>query len=159
MIKKIQDFLEDILPKEEIYLNEPMKKHTSFKIGGKADCFVKVSKIEILKKIIKTANQNHIPVTIIGNGTNLLVTDKGIRGITIKLNFCDIEKKEEPENIVYTVGSGTSLIALAMEAQKDSATGLEFACGIPRNSWWSHQNEFWMLWRRNTKCSSKYYLH
>ena len=60
----------------QIYLNEPMSKHTSFKIGGPADIFVKPKNIEELKYIIEVAKQKNIPITIIGNGSNLLVKDR-----------------------------------------------------------------------------------
>ena len=71
------------IKKEKILFNEPMKKHTAFKIGGPADTFIKVDSIEDLKEILKLSKDNNIPINIIGNGSNLLVTDKGIRGIEI----------------------------------------------------------------------------
>ena len=64
------------IEKERIYLNEPMSKHTSFKIGGPADIFVKVNDIDELKFVISVSRKNNIPITIVGNGSNLLVKDR-----------------------------------------------------------------------------------
>jgi len=68
-----------------------MKKHTSFKIGGPADFFVKIKNIEQLKNIKKLAFDNNVPFNIIGNGSNLLVKDGGIRGIVAKIDFDKIQ--------------------------------------------------------------------
>ena len=77
--------IEEILKKsnlpiedKEIKFNEPMNKHSTFKIGGPAECFIKINKEEQLKEILKIAKQNKIPLTIIGNGSNILVSDDGI---------------------------------------------------------------------------------
>lgn len=107
--------------------NEPMAKHTSFKIGGPADLFIIINNVQELKYVLKIANNKKIPVTCIGNGSNLLVKDKGIRGITIKLNFKDIEINGEE----IIVGAGMPLPILAKKAYENELTGLEFASGIP----------------------------
>lgn len=73
---KIYNEMLKVLSKEQIYLNEPMSKHTSFKIGGPADIFVKPKNIDELKFIISLAKENNIPLTVIGNGSNLLVRDR-----------------------------------------------------------------------------------
>ena len=70
------------IQQENILYNEPMKKHTTFKIGGPAQIFIKIDNIEDLKKILLFANKNNQKVTIIGNGSNLLVLDKWIKWIT-----------------------------------------------------------------------------
>ena len=75
--------------------DEMMKKHTSFKIGGPADFFVKVKNIEQLKNVKKLALDNNIPFNIVGNGSNLLVKDNGIRGIVVKINFNKIQIDQE----------------------------------------------------------------
>ena len=72
--------------KNNILIDEPMRKHTSFKIGGPADFYIKINNIDNLKFIINLCSENNIPLTVIGNGTNLLVKDKGIRGIVIKID-------------------------------------------------------------------------
>ena len=108
-----------------------MKQHTSFKIGGPADFFVILKNLEQLKKVKSFAIKNNIPFFIIGNGSNLLVRDKGIRGIVLKPNIQTIELNEK-ENLLYVeVGSGVPLPKLALEMSKKGYTGLEFAVGIP----------------------------
>ena len=71
--------LSEIVSKENIYLQEPMKKHTTFRIGGDADVFV-TPDISLIPEVIRLAKEHQIPVTVIGNGSNLLVGDGGIRG-------------------------------------------------------------------------------
>lgn len=73
----IYNALSKKIDKQKIYLNEPMSKHTSFKIGGVADVFIKASNIEELKYIIQVSKANNIPLTVIGNGSNVLVKDRG----------------------------------------------------------------------------------
>lgn len=73
---KIYNEMLKVLSKEQIYLNEPMSKHTSFKIGGPADIFVKPKNIDELKFIINLTKENNVPLTVIGNGSNLLVKDR-----------------------------------------------------------------------------------
>ena len=75
-MEEIYSKMLEFLTKEQIYLNEPMSKHTSFKIGGPADIFVKPKNIDELKDIIKIAKENNIQLTVIGNGSNLLVKDR-----------------------------------------------------------------------------------
>lgn len=115
------------IDENQIFQNEPMSKHTSFKIGGPADIFITINNIQELKYVLQVAKDSNVPVTCIGNGSNLLVKDKGIRGITIKLNFKDIEINGEEIN----VGAGTPLPILAKKAYENELTGLEFASGIP----------------------------
>ena len=75
------------ISKEKISYEEPMKNHTSFKVGGSAEVFVKVENEEQLKEIQAFASNNKIPMVLIGNGSNILVTDKGIRGIVVKIDI------------------------------------------------------------------------
>lgn len=75
-MEEIYNEMLKFLSKEQIYLNEPMSKHTSFKIGGPADIFVKPKNINELKDTIKFARGNNIKITVIGNGSNLLVKDR-----------------------------------------------------------------------------------
>ena len=117
--------------KEKIIFDEPMKKHTSFKIGGTADEFVKVTNEEELKKAIEYAKGKELPITIIGNGSNLLVQDKGIRGLVIKIDLqkFQIEKKENYAEII--VGSGYKTMALAVKLMNAEISGFEELSGIP----------------------------
>ena len=116
---------------EKIIFDEPMKKHTSFKIGGTADEFVKITNEEELKEALKYAKNKNLKITIIGNGSNLLVLDKGIRGIVIKIDIqkLEIEKKEKYAEI--TVGSGYKTMALGIKLMNEGISGFEELAGIP----------------------------
>ena len=117
--------------KEKIIFDEPMKKHTSFKIGGTADEFVKVTNELELKKAIEYAKQKKLKITIFGNGSNLLVLDKGIRGLVIKIEIqtIKIERKEEYAEII--VGSGYKTMALGIKLMNEELSGFEELSGIP----------------------------
>lgn len=121
--------LEKILKKENIKYNEDMKKHTTMKVGGACDCLVMPESIEEIEKIVKYAKNNDIKYYIIGNGSNLLVLDEGIRGLVIKIanKFCNVEVKDD----VLIAQSGVSMPKLSQIAKKNVLAGLEFACGIP----------------------------
>lgn len=123
--------LQEIVKRNNIFKNEPMSKHTSLKIGGNADYFIKVKSVDELKNILEFTHQNKIQTTIIGNGTNLLVRDGGIRGIVIKLELNEFKIKKTVNEVLITVGSGMTLAALATIALKEEITGLEFLSGIP----------------------------
>lgn len=123
--------LQKEINKKQILVNEPMSKHTSFKIGGVADFFVKISNIAELKFVLELSNKNKIPLTIIGNGTNLLVRDKGIRGIVLKLEFNDFKVERNKNKAFITVGAGFPVGKMANIAVKEELTGLEFLAGIP----------------------------
>ena len=116
---------------EKIIFDEPMKKHTSFKIGGTADEFVKVTNEKELKEAIKYAKGKNLKITIIGNGSNLLVLDKGIRGLVIKIDIqkLEIERKEKYAEI--TVGSGYKTMALGIKLMNEELSGFEELSGIP----------------------------
>ena len=83
--------LEQIIGKENIKYNEPMSNHTSLHIGGPAEIFATISNVETLIKTIRFAKNNDIPITIIGNGTNVLVKDEGIKGLVIRYSSEDYE--------------------------------------------------------------------
>ncbi len=131
-IEELCQILTKEISSEQIHMNEPMSRHTSFKVGGNADIFIKVKNIDELKYVIKIAKKNNVHMTIIGNGSNILVKDKGIRGIVVKVEF--EEMKIEPiqnNEVLVTVGAGMGIAKLAQELQKNSITGFEFASGIP----------------------------
>lgn len=148
-IEKIYEDLTKIIPNSEIKLDEDMSKHTSFKVGGKADVWLKVKTLEDLKNILKYTKENNIHLTVIGNGSNVLVKDNGIRGITISLDFNQIDIDKEKDDVLVNVGSGVKLGALSVLLQKNEIEGFEFAS---RNSWnnrWSNSYECRCLWKRN----------
>ena len=114
--------------KIEYVKNEPMNRHTTFKIGGNADVFIKVKNEDELRLIISLACEYNMPYFILGRGSNLLVSDQGIEGIVISLDGID-SIKINGDTVVC--GAGASLRALCIAAQKASLSGLEFAYGIP----------------------------
>lgn len=114
---------------EVVFINESMKKHTSFKIGGFADVLIKPQNEEMLIDILKKIKEYKIVLTVIGNGSNLIVLDNGIRGVIIKIGNCFNQLKCEVD--VLKVGAGVSLAKVSNFAKKNNLTGLEFAVGIP----------------------------
>lgn len=142
--KEIIKKLEEKLGIENIKYDEPMSKHTSFKVGGNADIFITIQSVEEMLEILKI-NRGELPITIVGNGTNLLVKDGGIRGIVIKYvndtienlsqnnnstkNHTDIKVKND--KILLKVSAGISNAKLAMFLLKNNLSGFEFAAGIP----------------------------
>ncbi len=120
----ILEQLKSITNEENIFVNEPMKKHTTFKTGGNADYLVTPTSKEEMIELLKI----DIPKTVIGNGSNLLVKDGGIRGLVIQLSKND--RYTINENVIEA-GSGIFVAKLSQLALKEGLTGLEFACGIP----------------------------
>lgn len=120
--------LKNILSEENLKIDEPMKKHTSFRVGGPADIMVTPTNYEQLRDIIKICNENDVPFFVLGNGTNLLVKDGGIRGVVIRLNKLN-KILVEKEKLIAQAGS--SLVGLSFKALKNGLSGLEFASGIP----------------------------
>ena len=110
-------------------LNELMSGHTSFKIGGPADILVLPESIEQLREVLKVVKETVVPLTLLGNGSNVLVRDKGIRGIVIKLGNMLRHFYEAEDLLVF--GSGYSLALASYKAMECGRTGMEFAVGIP----------------------------
>ena len=120
------------IPKERILFNEPMKKYTTFKIGGPAECLIKIENVEELKKVLKLANENNVNITVIGNGSNVLVLDEGIKGITLIIkiegyNFYSLDNKK----IIISVGAGEKIPKMGKIFLNNSLTGFEEISGIP----------------------------
>ena len=114
--------------KIEIKQKENMKNHTTFKIGGAADYFVNVKDLAELKKVIKKAKELDLPFFILGKGSNLLVSDKGIEGVVVCLTgFNEVTVCGDE----ITACAGASLAQVCMKAYENGLTGLEFAYGIP----------------------------
>lgn len=114
---------------KELLLEEPMAKHTSFRIGGPADVLAQPADEAELAALLKRAGEHAVPVTLVGNGSNLLVLDKGIRGLVIKLS--NIFSSITVDGNVMTFGSGISLAMASKKAASLSLSGMEFAVGIP----------------------------
>lgn len=126
MLDNLTDRLSEL--KIEYMKNEPMSRHTTFKIGGNADVFVKVNSTDELKWVIDLCKQSDCPYFILGKGSNLLVSDKGIEGVVICLDGLDNIKID---GNTVTCGAGASLRSVCIACQKASLSGLEFAYGIP----------------------------
>lgn len=129
MNQNIIEKFNDLLGEEKVKVDEPMKRHTTFRIGGPADYFLLPSSEEELSGILKICKNEELPYFILGNGSNLLVSDEGYRGVIIQLyrNYGDITVKGN--EIHATAGALLSQIAAA--AKNASLTGFEFAGGIP----------------------------
>lgn len=110
--------------------DEPMNRHTSFKIGGTADTYIKVNNLSKLSTILKECSESDVDYMLIGNGSNLLVSDEGIRGVVIRLDGDFRQISLIDDNTIYC-GAGASLASLCKFALKCGLTGLEFAWGIP----------------------------
>lgn len=121
------------ISKDKILYNEPMKKYTTFRIGGNAECLIKIDNKKDLKEIIEFSKKEKIPITIIGNGSNVLVLDGGIKGITlmIKLEDYKIIEQRESQDIIVEVDAGCRLGLLGQVFLKEELTGFEEISGIP----------------------------
>ena len=117
------------LKPEQLLLDAPMREHTTFEIGGPADCLIKPASMEETQQILRLVKEYELPLTFVGNGSNMLVSDKGIRGVVV--NFADTFNAIRVEGTKMTVGAGALLKDIAEAAAQHSLAGLEFACGIP----------------------------
>lgn len=120
--------LKNILDVEDIKIDEPMKDHTSFKVGGPADILITPKNPDQVLNVLKMCRDKNVPYYIMGNGSNLLVKDGGVRGVVIKLTKLD---NVEVQGKKLIVGSGASLKDVSQAALDNNLTGFEFACGIP----------------------------
>lgn len=121
--------LQEIVGADHVRINEPMKLHTTFRIGGPADFFVAPESEEEISALVKLLSAWRIPYTVIGNGSNLLVGDLGFRGVIIQL-FSSFSKIHIEGNRIHAE-AGALLSKLAASAFEASLTGIEFAGGIP----------------------------
>lgn len=113
----------------DIRFDEPMSAHTSFKIGGSADVLIRITSEEELGKALKVSREGDVPVFVMGNGSNLLVRDGGIRGVVLKIN--DGFDQIWIEGDTIRAQAGALLTAVSKAALRESLEGLEFASGIP----------------------------
>ena len=121
--------LKDVVGEINVLKDEPMSVHTTFRIGGNADYFITPEDTDQLKDTIELCDENKVDYIILGNGSNVLVSDKGIRGAVIQLQKGLNGIKVDGE-LIYAM-SGALLSRIAAEAAKHSLTGFEFAAGIP----------------------------
>ena len=125
---KFTKVLSDIFVADKIHIDEPMKNHTSFRVGGPADILVTPETSEDVVELVKACRDHNVPCIIIGNGSNLLIKDGGVRGVVVKLSRMN-KIKIDGERI--TAESGVKLSDLCTAAMAEGLTGLEFSCGIP----------------------------
>lgn len=116
-------------PGTRLRFREPLAKHTHFGIGGETTAYIEVSTIEELAALARFHRKWKVPVAIIGRGSNLLVSDKGFNGISVRL-IGELANLEAEGNVV-DVGAGFPLPALSKEMSKRGLSGVEFALGIP----------------------------
>ncbi len=120
--------LQNVMGGSGIFMEEPMKKHTTFRVGGPADVLVQPDETA-LAAILALCRQNHVPYSFIGNGSNLLVGDKGIRGVVIEMT--DPMGNIEVDGTKITAQAGAMLSKIANTAASNGLGGMEFAAGIP----------------------------
>lgn len=126
---KIENKFCTCLGSDNVKLQEPMSKHTTFRIGGPADFYLCPHSTKEVQQAVQICKEENLPYFILGNGSNLLVSDKGYRGVIIQLwkNFSDISVKD----CCITAKAGALLSKVAAEALEAGLTGMEFASGIP----------------------------
>ena len=121
--------LRKFVPEENICLQESMASHTTFRIGGLADCFVQLENTEQLIRVQKYLSQVGVPFFILGNGSNLLVSDAGFRGVILQIG--PQMNKVTVEGSVIVAQAGATMAQIARTAMEHELTGMEFASGIP----------------------------
>ena len=121
--------LQDIVGSDNIVSDEPMRKHTTFRIGGNADIFVRPESKKQIAEILRLCRKQDVPYFILGNGSNLLVGDRGFRGVVI--NIMDNMNDIKVDGGIIKAQAGAMLIKVSRAARDNSLTGLEFASGIP----------------------------
>ena len=118
-----------------VFENALLSEYTSFRTGGPADCLVRVKDIDEIKRLVMLARNEKVPYYILGNGTNMLISDDGFRGLIISLkdmeNNISISELSDKETFEVSVWAGCSLARLSSEAANRGLAGLEFAAGIP----------------------------
>lgn len=118
-----------MVPQENIHLKEPMSLHTTFRVGGEADCLIELEDAKQLARIKKYLEMVEYPYTVVGNGSNLLVSDKGYRGVILQIGRK--MSRIQVEGNVITAQAGALMSQVAAAALEHELTGMEFASGIP----------------------------
>src|SRR5574344_833306 len=130
-IKEIAELISNQIPDERVILNEEMSKHTTFKIGGCADIFIKANTLDEIQYVVKIAKEYNVPLNILGNGSNILVNDNGIKGIVLKINLKNCKINSNDKYVIVNADAGILNSELTYKLLKAGITGFEFACGIP----------------------------
>ena len=125
----IYDKVVDIVGEENVHTDEPLSRHTTFRIGGNADYFVKPGNADEVAAVIAVCREYSISYFILGNGSNLLVSDDGYRGMII--NIMDNMDSVTVDGRIITAQAGAMLVRVSVMARDNALTGLEFASGIP----------------------------
>lgn len=124
--------IQSIHPSERLFFDEPMAKHTTFRIGGPAECYAVTDDADEVRMLVSFCREREVPFHIIGNGSNLLVSDDGIKGLVIRMEGNRISETPGADGTVrFRVSAGTLLSGFAKAVCRDGYTGLEFATGIP----------------------------
>ena len=126
---RIENKFCNCLGSDNVKQQEPMSRHTTFRIGGPADFYLCPHSTNEVQEIVEICKEEKLPYFVLGNGSNLLVSDKGYRGVVIQLwkNFSDITVKD----CCIQAKAGALLSKVAAEALEAGLTGMEFASGIP----------------------------
>jgi len=131
-LHKNNDFLtnlKNIVPEQRLLIDEPMSGHTTFRIGGPADYLVLPAAVDEVVTVLNLARQFTVPVTVLGNGSNVLVLDKGIRGLVLKFGKDMAYIRHVGTTVI--AGAGALLRDVSRYAAEQGLSGLEFAIGIP----------------------------
>lgn len=118
---------------DAVRFGEPLDRHTSFRIGGPADAWIEASASEEIRDLLRLAAEREVPLTVFGTGTNVLVSDRGVRGVVLKLGrrFAGLEWQADGEHTRVRAGAAVPFKKLVVEAARRDLSGLEFAEGIP----------------------------
>ncbi len=129
MADRIRERFCEIVAEDRVLEQEPMARHTTFRIGGPADYFIELGSVDEIKAAVRICQEENLPWFVLGRGSNLLVSDQGYRGVILSIykNFQNIDIQGE----ILTVQAGTLLTTLSGKALDASLSGMEFASGIP----------------------------
>jgi len=125
----VLEAIKGFVPSENIHIQESMAAHTTFRVGGPVDCMVEMENTEQVSNVQKYLNTVGIPYTVLGNGSNVLVGDKGYRGVVLQVGRRMNNIRVEGNMVI--AGAGALLSQVARVAMEHSLTGMEFASGIP----------------------------
>lgn len=125
----IYEFIISKVPANQVYIDEPMSKHTTFRVGGNADIFVKISDTDQLRELIKCFKRASVPFFIKGNGSNILVSDRGYQGVVLEI--AELFNEITIEGTTVKVCSGALMSTVSKKVMEAGLKGMEFASGIP----------------------------